>query len=317
MTGSEGLGRVSLGVQGDKSPTEYARLATMAEECGFDTISVYNDLGFQPAIYPLLMMARETARIRLGAACYNPYLTHPVEMAGQVAALDLASGGRAYLGLTRGAWLDRVGLDQPRPLRAMRETVDVVRCLLSGTQEGYFGQMFHLEAGTSLQYAVQRGDVDVLMGTWGPRGARLAAECADEVKLGGCANPDMVTLMRDWLDTGTQRVGRDTSAVGVVAGAVTVVDEDARAARSRARAEVAMYLPVVAKLDPTVSLPDDLCGAMGDLVAEGKLVEAGALIPDEVLSRFCIAGTPAEIVEKAEVLFDAGASRVEFGTPHG
>ena len=70
--------------------------------------------------------------------------------------------------------------------------------------------------------------------------AALAGEVADEVKIGGCANPDMVALMRSWI--GNERVG-------VVVGAVTVVDEDGDAARARAAAEVAMYLDVVGALD--------------------------------------------------------------------
>ena len=44
---------------------------------------------------------------------------------------------------------------------------------------------------------------------------------------------------------------------------------------------------------------------------------AGALISDELLARFALAGTPAEVAAQAEALFDAGAARVEFGTPHG
>ena len=77
-------------------------------------ISVFHDLLFQPAIYPLLLIARATERVRLGPAALNPSTLHPVELAGQAAALDLASGGRAYLGLVAGAWLDRLGLDERR-----------------------------------------------------------------------------------------------------------------------------------------------------------------------------------------------------------
>ena len=40
-------------------------------------------------------------------------------------------------------------------------------------------------------------------------------------------------------------------------------------------------------------------------------------IPDDVLDLFAFAGEPARIVELASRLFDAGADRVEFGTPHG
>ena len=38
----------------------------------------------------------------------NPYTLHPMEIAGQIAVLDLATHGRAYLGLARGSWLDQL-----------------------------------------------------------------------------------------------------------------------------------------------------------------------------------------------------------------
>ena len=99
---------MGLGLQSDKRPHEYAALAQRAEAAGFDVISVFHDLLFQPAIFPLLTIAASTERVRLGPAALNPSTLHPVELAGQAAALDLASGGRAYLGLVAGAWLDRL-----------------------------------------------------------------------------------------------------------------------------------------------------------------------------------------------------------------
>jgi 5,10-methylenetetrahydromethanopterin reductase len=129
--------------------------------------------------------------------------------------------------------------------------------------------------------------VPLLIGTWRPRTAAFAGEVADEVKIGGCANPDMVRLMRQW-------IGNDD--VGIVVGAVTVVDEDGDAARRRAHEEAALYLDVVGELDPTLEL------------------EPGEPPP---LDRFTFAGTPEEVAEHARRLFDAGATRVEFGTPQG
>ena len=72
-------------------------------------------------------MARVTERVRLGPAALNPFTLHPYEIAGQIAFLDAASAGRAYVGLARGAWLDRLGLEEERPLRALREAVAVIR----------------------------------------------------------------------------------------------------------------------------------------------------------------------------------------------
>jgi len=242
---------------------------------------------------------------------------HPVEIAGQTAALDLASDGRAYLGLARGTWLEQVGVPQARPLRRLVETVDVVRLLLTGDGQGYHGREFTVAPGTALRYAPRRDRVPVLVGTWGERTARMAAAFADEVKVGGSANPAMARTMRTWLDEGAAAAGRSTTEVGVVLGAVTVVDEDGVAARRMARTEVAMYLAVVAELDPTVEVDPELLSRIQLLVGRQEHVRAGELIGDDLLDLFAFAGTPEQVAAQAEAVFAAGAARVEFGTPHG
>jgi 5,10-methylenetetrahydromethanopterin reductase len=300
--------QVSIAFQSDKTPDEYVELARLAEASGFDVVSVYHDLFFQPAVYPLLLMARATERVRLGPAALNPFTLHPVEIAGQIAALDAASAGRAYLGLVRGTWLERLGIEQRRPLTALREAVDVVRRLLSGDDSGFAGERFSLAPGARLRYTPLRPEVPLLIGTWGERTAAFAGEVAEELKIGGTANPDLVPVLRE-------RIGNDR--VGIVVGAVTVVDEDGNAARRRARAEAALYFPVVAGLDPTLEVPGSLFEEVRRLVDAGEREAAGELIPDELLHKLAFAGTPAEVAQRAEALYEAGAARVEFGTPHG
>jgi 5,10-methylenetetrahydromethanopterin reductase len=308
---------ITLGFQTDQPADNYARLAVMAESLGFDGISVFHDLGFQPSLFPLLEMARVTTRLRLGAACLNPFLLHPVEIAGQAAALDLASNGRAYVGLARGAWLERVGIRPAWPLQRLTEAVEMVRRLLRGDDSAYDGQIFSMAAGTRLAYSRRRDVLDILLGTWGPRGLALAGRCADEVKLGGCANPDMIRYARAVLDEACRAAGRDPSSVGLVAGAVTVVDEDGAAARQIARAQVAVYLDVVARLDITVTVPDSVLAPLRAALVRGDSGAAGRCIPDELLDRFAFAGQPAAVAEHVAAVFEAGASRVELGSPHG
>lgn len=308
---------VGLGLQSDKRPEDYAGLAQAAERHGFDVLTVYSDLMYQPPIFPLLVMAAATQRVRLGPACLNPYSLAPFEIAGQTAALDLASDGRAYLGIARGSWLGDVGIEQPQPVATLREAVEVVRLLLSGDPGGFAGERFRLAPGTTLRYRPLRPDPPLLIGTWGPRTAALAGEVADEVKVGGCANPDMVAVMRERIRRGAERAGRDAADVRIVMGAVTVVDDDGEAARARARSEVAMYLAVVAELDPTVQVPARLLERVRELVAAGAHSDAGGAIPDDLLDRFAFAGTPGQVADQARALLDAGAGRVEFGTPHG
>jgi 5,10-methylenetetrahydromethanopterin reductase len=278
---------VGLGVQTNLGAGEYVQVARAAEEAGFDVISVFHDLGFQPAVVPLTIIARTTERIRLGPAALNPWTVHPFEIAAQTAALDVVSNGRAYLGLAHGAWLDELGIDQDRPLAGMREAIEIVRRVLAGDTSGFEGARFRLAPGRGLHFDRPRDHVPLMLGAWRPRMAALAGVVAEELKIGGCANPDMARLVRGW-------IGNDD--VRLVTGAVTVVDEDGDVARALARDRVELYLPVVGELDVTLQL------------------EPGEPLP---LEPFVLAGTPDEVVGRIEALVDAGVGRVELGPPWG
>jgi 5,10-methylenetetrahydromethanopterin reductase len=309
--------RFGIGFRGDRPASEYGRLGRLAEELGFEVVSVFSDLGYQPPFQALHEVAAATDRVSLGPACLNPYTTHPVEIAGQVAALDAASNGRAYLGLAKGAWLRSIGVPQPRPVRAIREAAEVVRVLLAGDESGFRGELFTVVPGFRLRHEVARKRVPLLIGGWGERTVALAGEIAGELKVGGSANPRLVPLMLSRLADGATRAGRHAGSTGVVLGAVTVVDDDGGAARERARSAVAMYFEVVAGLDPTIVVPDGLVEKIGRLLQAGDDRGAGRLIPDELLDRFAFSGTPEQVARQVRDIFDAGASRIEFGAPFG
>jgi 5,10-methylenetetrahydromethanopterin reductase len=308
---------IGLGIQTNKSPGRYAEIAALAEGVGVDVLTVFSDLMYQPPLPALLEMARATSTVRLGVSCWNPYTLHPYEIAGQFAALDRASGGRAYLGLARGSWLDAIGLAQPHPIAHLEEASGFIRALLAGDGGGFEGEIFRLAPGQRLLCPVERSDFPLLVGSWGPRGAELAGRIAQELKVGGTANPAMVRLTRERIAVGEKAAGREVGSVSVVAGAVTVVSRDRATARALARREVAMYLDVVAPFDPTVELPAGLLDTVRDRLREGDPDAAGRAIPDDVLDLFAFSGTPENIAAQAQSLIDAGAGRVEFGTPHG
>jgi 5,10-methylenetetrahydromethanopterin reductase len=310
--------RFGIALQGNKTPAEYLAQATSIDRYPFDVVSVYNDLFFQPAFGPLLLMAPHLRTAQLGPAALNPYTVHPIEIAGQIALLDAATHGRAYLGLTRGSWLDRIGIVQRRPVQTLRECVLLFRHLLARKDGEFVGEVFSLAGGQSLQYAVVRESVPVTIGAWGQRMARMAGELADEVKIGGSANPSMAAYLREFIAAGEVAAGRVPGSVGICLGAVTVVDTDRARARAAARREVAMYVPIVAPLDPTLRDAEWLARIAGP-AARGDFSEVAELIPDEVLDRLAFAGSPADVARQVEDLVRAraGVTRVEFGTPHG
>jgi 5,10-methylenetetrahydromethanopterin reductase len=137
----------------------------------------------------------------------------------------------------------------------------------------------------------------------------LGGEMADEVKVGGCACSDLVPVAR-------QRIGSED--VRIVLGAVTVVDEDGDAARRVARRRAVTYIPVVGAGDPVAreQFGDNL-RRISEAMATGDVEAAEVALPDELLSRFAFAGTPTDVIRQAEGIFEAGAGRIEFGSPHG
>jgi 5,10-methylenetetrahydromethanopterin reductase len=308
---------ISIAFQTNHPLSAYGPMAAQCEQYGFHGVTVYNDMLYQPAWLPLLEIARGTRRVRLGPAAVNPFTCHPINIAGNIALLDEASGGRAYLGMARGAWLDFVGIEPARPVVALREAFECVRHLLAQSKEPYCGQFFRLAGGDALRWQIVRPDIPFLLGSWGQATILACAAQISEIKIGGTANPAVVRSIRASAAASAQTAGRAPQAIGVAAGAVTVVDHDGGAARALARRKAALYLPVIAPLDPTLQIEPKLLDRIGAAAAAYDFDLAASYISDDLLSRLAFAGTPEQVAEQALVLYQAGADRVEFGTPHG
>lgn len=309
---------ISIAFQTDKSTAQYIALAKLVNGYAFDRVSVYCDAPYHPAFAALLLMAPHITQARIGVAALPSSRIHPIDIAAQAALLaELAQGG-IYLGFARGAWLGDMGIQEPaEPIQAVREAVEVTRYLLSGASGGYQGKVYSLADHVRAPYPLPDQLPPILIGSWGAKLCAVAGEIADEVKVGGSSNPDLIPTIQAYIAVGEQKAQRYSGAVGVVMGAVTVIDEDRKAARAAARRAAAQYLPVVAPLDPTLQVEPDRLQRIQTLTHQGDYEAAAALISDDLLERFAFSGDSADIIRQAEALFAAGASRIEFGTPHG
>lgn len=302
---------ISIAFQTDKKLLDYGKIGKKIEDFGFDRISVYNDLLYQPAWYPLYEIAKATSSIILGPAAVNPFTSHPINIAGNIVLLNEISNGRAYLGLARGAWLDFLGINHKQPITALKEAFICINHLMHQNKEPVEAKYFPLKGGDSLRWDINHVDIPFLLGSWGLKTIDWCAEYIQEVKLGGSANPDIVPYY----------MGKDeklkSTEIGIVLGAVTVVDEDGEKARNLARKEVALYLPVIAALDKTTDISSDVLDTI--LIATDKFDydTASEYITDNMLKKFAFAGTPDDIIKQTLEIYEKGASRVEFGTPHG
>ena len=309
---------LSIAFQTDKRAGDYIALAKLVDDYAFDAVTVYCDAPYHPSFGPLLLMAPHINKARIGPSGIPPSRMHPLDIAAGVALLaDLAPAG-VYLGLVRGGWLAEHGIKElDPPITAMRETIELVRKLLAGESAGYDGKVFQIAEHVRAPYPLPTDPIPLQIGTWGPKLAALAGETADELKIGGSANPAVIPVIANYIAVGEAQASRPKGAVKIVIGAVSVVDEDREAARWMARKAVSLYMPIVSRLDPTLEIDPELMARVQAHVNAGEAEGAARLIPDDILDRFMFAGDPADIIAHCERLYAAGAQRIELGTPHG
>lgn len=195
---------ITIAFQTDKPLRSYGPLAAMVEEVGFDGITVYNDMLYQPAWYPLMEIARATRRVRIGPAAVNPFTCHPINIASQIALLDEASGERAYLGLARCGWLDYVGIKPEHPISSLCEAFKCIRHLLSQSKEPLQADYFPLAGGDALRWNINRPDIPFLLDTWGPKTIAACIGQIAEIKIGGSANPDVISHFRRYISSAAE-----------------------------------------------------------------------------------------------------------------
>lgn len=139
-------------------------LALMAEAGGFSTIWIGEHHAMEYTISPnpfpqLAYLAARTSRIRLGAGTIIAPFWNPIRAAGETALLDIISGGRAELGVARGAYqieFDRLtdGLTAAEGGQHMQEIVSAVNRLWDGDY-AHEGEVFSFPTSTSVPKPVQ------------------------------------------------------------------------------------------------------------------------------------------------------------------
>ena len=290
-----------------------ADLGAAAEDAGFDAVFASCHYNNRDPFVALDRVAAATESVRVGPGVANPYDTHPVKLASQVATLDEVSGGRAVLGVGAGdrSTLSNLGVERDRPLRRVLESMKVAQELWAGERVDHDGTFVARDAG--LNY--DAGEIPVYVGAQGPHMLRMAGKHADGVLVNASHPRDLSWASERVAEGETDRVV--AGDVDVVAFASVSVAEDADAALDAARPPVAF---IAAGAAPPVL---DRHGIDGERAAEvGAKIEAGEfsaafdLVTDAMLAAFCVAGDPEMVATQLEAV-DEHVDSVVAGSPLG
>ena len=155
----------------------------IAESLGYELVATGEAWG--PSTVPwMALLAANTERIQIGTSILNTYSRSPGAIAQEFAALETISGGRMVCGL--GSSGHRViehfhGVSFDKPLRRIRETVEIINTLISGERLNYEGQIFSMSRGFRLDYDRPRNHVPIYIAAITPKSIRQTGEIADGI----------------------------------------------------------------------------------------------------------------------------------------
>ena len=182
--------RLGIRLHGGLSPRHCSELADAAEAHGFDSVW-FAENPFERGVLPALAAcAIGTRRVELGVGVWNPFLRHPAQIAMDASALDELSGGRFALGIGSGlaAPIRRLGIDNGRPIAALKDSLAILRGLLAGQSITYRGKVFAVE-DAKLSYRPSRPDLPILMAARGPQALALCGKLADGLMISNMCPP--------------------------------------------------------------------------------------------------------------------------------
>jgi alkanesulfonate monooxygenase SsuD/methylene tetrahydromethanopterin reductase-like flavin-dependent oxidoreductase (luciferase family) len=277
---------------------ELVDLAGALEDGGFER--VWLGEAWREPVVPLTAITLGTSRIGVGTAVSQIYPVNPIIAAQQAAQLQELARGRFSLGLGLGAgfvverWF---GVPYERPLRRMREFVEIVRGVLASPERGpftYEGELLSTRK-YQLPFAPEAVDVPIHVAAIGPKMQQLAGELADGIHVGALHSPGYLEETLANLATGAARADRDPGELEVWFYLTCCVSSDGDRGRALARRSL-VYLsqyPHYLKVYEREGF-GAVTQRMASLARERRMEEAEAEVTDEMLERFCIAGTLEE-----------------------
>jgi len=274
------------------------------ERRGFE--HVWMGEAWREVVVPLAAMAGATDRIALASGILQVYPVNPVMVAQQAAQLAELSGGRfaLRLGLGAGFVVERwFGVRYERPLQRMREFLQAVRGVLGAPEDGPFsfeGEVFRVR-NYPLPFLERRPDVRIHLAAVGPKMQQLAGELADGIVVGGVNSPAHMDRVLENLAIGAARAGRDPAELEVVYAVPCAVWPDNSRALELAKGSLVYTTQYPHYLG---AWKDEGHGEVTTRIAEHvrrhEMDAALALVPDELMERYAVYGTPAECARQLE-----------------
>jgi len=310
------MDRVALYLQDSHDLRDGLDYVRYAEEKGFEAVWQAESRLVRDAIVPMAAYAAVTDRIDVGSGVINNWTRNIGLLAATFLTLDDLAPGRIICGI--GAWWDplaaNVGIERRKPLKAMRETVEVLRRLLNMERVTFHGEFHHVD-GIELDVVHGRReprDVRIMIGATGPKMMELTGEISDGAVLNYCVPPEYNDIALERLEAGAKKVGRTLEDIDRPQLVVCSVDHDHDKAIDYTRELLTQYLaqqPHIAKASGvSMDVVDEIQSILGWPATHEQIQAAKHLVPEELIHKITASGTPDEARKKVQEYIDHGAT---------
>jgi alkanesulfonate monooxygenase SsuD/methylene tetrahydromethanopterin reductase-like flavin-dependent oxidoreductase (luciferase family) len=217
------------------------------------------------------------------------------------ATLDTLSNGRLILGLgssSESIVQDWHGMEFNQPIPRMRESVDVIRLILSGNKVNYDGKLFHLKNFTLL-IKPKRKKIPIYLAAINQKMVELTWEIADGV----------IFYLRPIYELqSTIQKMQSKKKIDVSCQFITCMSDDEEKAFDRAKKTLAFYISV-GKIYREFLAKNGFAKETQEIYDEYKksgLHTNHKLVSAKMLDLLTICGTPEECKEKLDRFVKAG-----------
>jgi 5,10-methylenetetrahydromethanopterin reductase len=308
--------RIALYLQDSHDLRDGLDYVRYAEDKGFEAVWQAESRLVRDAIVPMAAYAAVTEKLKVGSGVINNWTRNIGLLAATFLTLDDLAPDRVICGL--GAWWDplamNVGIQRKRPLKAMRETIEVLRRLLNMervTFEGEFHQVKDIELDVVHGRREPR-NVELMIGATGPKMMELTGEIADGAVLNYCVPPEYNDQAIERLKAGAKKSGRTLDDIDRPQLVVCSVDHDHDKAIDTTRELLTQYLaqqPHIAKASGVSNdVVAEIQSILGWPATHEQIQAAKHLVPEELILRITASGTPDEARAKVQEYIDRGAT---------
>ena len=292
-----------------------------AERLGVDCVWSAEAWG-QDAVTPLAYLAAKTSTIKLGAGIIQAGTRSPALVAMTAMTLASMSGDRFLLGM--GASGPQVmegwhGIRFERPVQRMREIIEIVRTVSRGERLVHHGKVYELplpggEGKALKSSAAPRPDIPVYLATLSPKSLELTGELADGW-LGTSFMPEHADVFFEHIAAGAARAGRSLAALDLQAGGAVAFSDDVDQLISPRKPGLAFTLGAMGSRQHNFYNAafrragyEDVAVEVQNLWLDGNRQEAAARVPDEMVVKTNLLGTPNMVKERIVAYRDAGVT---------